>query len=150
MNMKENRIEKRITMKAPLSKVWRALTDHREFSTWFRVNLEGPFVVGQKAKGNITYPGYEHIRFEAEVQKMEPQHFFSYTWHPAAIEKGVDYSQEPSTLVEFRLEETPEGTVLTVTESGFEKVPAHRRAEAYRMNDGGWTAQMENISRHVS
>lgn len=143
-------IEKRIELKAPVSRVWRALTDHREFGEWFRVNLEGPFVPGETARGQTTYPGYEHLKFEAVVQKMEPEQFFSYTWHPYAVDPNVDYSTEKPTLVEFRLEPTASGTLLTVTESGFDKIPANRRDEAFRMNEGGWAIQMENIGRYVA
>jgi uncharacterized protein YndB with AHSA1/START domain len=144
------RIEKRIELKAPVSRVWRAITDSREFGTWFRVNIEGPFVAGQKAEGQITHPGYEHVRWKAVIQKIEPEKLFSFTWHPYAIDPKVDYSHETPTLVEFRLEKTAAGTLLVVTESGFDKVPADRRAEAFRMNDSGWAAQMKNIEGHVS
>jgi len=146
----ENRIEKRIELKAPISRVWRALTDHREFGEWFRVKLEGPFVPGQVSRGQITYPGYEHLRWEAVVQKMEPERLFSFTWHPYAVDLNVDYSKETPTLVEFRLEPTATGTLLQLTESGFEQIPSHRRLEAFRMNDGGWTAQMKNIESYVA
>ncbi len=145
-----DRIEKRIELAAPVSRVWRALTDYREFGEWFRVKLEGPFVVGQVSRGQITYPGFEHVKWQATVQKMERERLFSFTWHPYAVDPKVDYSQEPPTLVEFRLEKTAGGTLLTVTESGFDKIPKHRRAEAFRMNEGGWTAQLENIERHVA
>ncbi len=145
----ENRIEKRITLKAPVSRVWRALTDYREFGEWFRVKLDGPFIPGQVSRGNITYPGYEHLKWEAVVQKMEPEKLFSFTWHPYAIDSKTDYSKEEPTLVEFRLEKIPNGTLLLLTESGFEKIPAHRRLEAFQMNDGGWTEQMKNIEKHV-
>ena len=144
-----DRIEKRIELEAPVARVWRALTDYKEFGQWFRVALEGPFVPGQVARGRITHPGYEHVIWQAVVQKMEPERLFSFTWRPYAIDPNVDYSQEEPTLVEFKLEPTPSGTLLVLTESGFDKVPANRRAEAFRMNDGGWTAQMENIRRHV-
>ena len=110
-----NIIEKRIELKAPVSRVWRALTDHREFGQWFRVKLEGPFVPGEVSRGQITYPGYEHIKWEAIVQKMEPERLFSFTWHPYAIDPNVDYSGEPATLVEFKLEPKGGGTLLTVT-----------------------------------
>lgn len=148
--MANDRIEKRIELKAPLSRVWRALTDYREFGLWFRVKLDGPFVPGQISRGWITYPGYEHLKWEAVVQKMEPERLFSFTWHPYAVDPQVDYSNEPPTLVEFRLEETPGGTLLTVTESGFDKIPAGRRPQAFRMNEGGWTEQMKNIASHVA
>jgi uncharacterized protein YndB with AHSA1/START domain len=145
-----NRIEKRIELKATPARVWRALSDYREFGAWFGVRLEGPFVPGQTAEGQITYPGYEHVRWRAVIQKMEPERLFSFTWHPYAIDPQVDYSHETPTLVEFRLEKSSTGTLLTLTESGFDKVPAERRAEAFRMNDGGWTQQMKNIERHVA
>jgi uncharacterized protein YndB with AHSA1/START domain len=146
----ENKIEKTIELNAPVARVWRALTDYREFGEWFRVALEGPFVPGQPARGHITWPGYEHVVWQAIVQKMEPESLFSFAWHPYAVDPSVDYSSEPPTLVEFRLEPIPTGTRLTLTESGFENVPAHRRAEAFRMNDGGWTQQMKNIEIHVA
>ena len=142
-------IEKTIDLKAPVSRVWKALTDYREFGAWFRVKLEGPFVAGKPAGGQITYPGYEHVRMQVIVQKIEPERLFSFTWHPYAIEPGVDYSKETPTLVEFTLEPTPSGTLLRVIESGFDKIPKHRRDEAFRMNEGGWEEQMGNIARHV-
>src|SRR4030095_7547427 len=108
----ENRIEKRVELNAPISRVWRALTDHREFGEWFRVKLDGPFVAGQVSRGHITYPGYEQVQWEAVVQKIEPERLFSYTWHPYAIDPKVDYSSEPQTLVEFQLEKTANGTRL--------------------------------------
>jgi uncharacterized protein YndB with AHSA1/START domain len=144
-----DRIEKVVDLKAPVARVWRALTDHQEFGAWFRVRLDGPFVPGQASRGNITYPGYEHLRWEAVVQAMEPERRFSFTWHPYAVDPKADYSQEPSTLVEFTLEPIPTGTRLRIVESGFDRLPAHRRDEAFRMNEGGWSAQAENIARHV-
>ena len=144
-----DRIEKSIELKASLSRVWRALTDYREFGQWFRVELEGPFVPGQVSRGRITYPGYEHVTMQVTVQKMEHERLFSYTWHPYAIDPKVDYSGEPPTLVEFKLEKIPSGTRLTVIESGFDKIPASRRAEAFRKNESGWAAQLQNIERHV-
>lgn len=148
--MKNDRIEKQIELKAPVSCVWRALTDYREFDEWFRLRLENPFIPGQPSSGSVTYPGYEHLRFEVMVQKIEPERLFSFTWHPYAVDPQKDYSQETPTLVEFRLEKTPGGTLLFVTESGFDKLPADRRLEAFRMNDGGWTQQMKNIESHVA
>ena len=149
-----DRIEKQIELKAPLSRVWRALTDYREFGEWFRVKLEGPFVAGQVSRGHITYPGYEHVKWEAVVQKMEPERLFSFTWpHPKSFDKAEytgGYSTEPSTLVEFRLEKTASGTLLVVTESGFDKLPEDRRLEAFRRNEGGWTEQTKNIERYVT
>ena len=145
-----DRIEQRIELKAPVSRVWRALTDHREFGEWFRVKIDAPFVPGEVSRGNITYPGYEHLKWEAVVKAMEPERLFSFTWHPYAVDPKMDYSKEPQTLVEFRLEKTAEGTRLTVTESGFDKIPAGRRPEAFRMNEGGWAEQMKNIERYLA
>jgi uncharacterized protein YndB with AHSA1/START domain len=149
-----DRIEKRIELKVPVSRVWRALTDYREFGQWFRVKLDGPFVPGQVSRGQMTYPGYEHVKWEAVVQKMEPERLFSFTWpHAKSHDKAdysPDYSKEPTTLVEFRLEKTASGTLLVLTESGFDKLPGDRRLEAFRRNEGGWTEQMKNIENYVT
>ena len=142
-------IEKSIDLKAPVERVWRALADHREFGQWFRVKLEEPFAPGKVSRGHITYPGYEHLRWEAVVQQMEEPRLFSFTWHPYAVDPDVDYSPETPTLVEFRLEPIATGTRLTVTESGFDALPPHRRATAFRMNEGGWAEQVLNIRAHV-
>jgi uncharacterized protein YndB with AHSA1/START domain len=144
-----NVIEKRIELNAPVSRVWRALTDYREFGEWFRVKLDGPFMPGEISTGHITYPGYEHLKWEASVQKMEPERLFSFTWHPYAVDPKVDYSNEPATLVEFRLEPKDKGTVLYLTESGFDALPKDRRFEAFRMNEDGWTEQITNIDNHL-
>jgi uncharacterized protein YndB with AHSA1/START domain len=148
--MAKDCIEKHIELKAPVSRVWRAITDHREFGEWFRVKLDGPFAPGQVSRGRITYPGYEHLQWEAVVVRMDAETLFSFTWHPYAIDPKLDYSKETPTLVEFRLEKTANGTLLRLTECGFENVPAGRRLEAFRMNDGGWTEQMKNIESHVA
>lgn len=144
-----DRIEKTIELRAPIERVWRALTDHNEFGTWFRVKLEQPFVPGEVSSGYMTYPGFEHVRFEATVKQMDAPRFFSYTWHPYAVEPEVDYSHETPTLVEFRLEPTANGTRLNVTETGFDSLPSHRRMEAFRKHDAGWTEQLGNIQAHV-
>jgi len=148
--MANDRIEKQIDLKAPVSRVWRAMTDYREFGEWFRVKLEGPLVVGKEARGQIKHPGYEHLQMTMVVQKIEPERLFSYTWHPYAIDPKVDYSQETPTLVEFTLEKSAKGTLLKVTESGFDKIPSGRRLEAFRMNENGWAAQLKNIQSHVA
>jgi uncharacterized protein YndB with AHSA1/START domain len=145
-----DRIEKVAEVRAPVSRVWRALTDHEEFGEWFRVKLDGPFMPDHISRGRITYPGYEHIKWEAVVKEMQPEQLFSFAWHPYAIDPGVDYSDEPPTLIEFRLEPTQGGTRITLTESGFDKIPIGRRAEAYRMNEQGWSEQMKNIERHLT
>jgi uncharacterized protein YndB with AHSA1/START domain len=144
-----DRIEKNVLLKAPKARVWRALTNAGEFGTWFRVKLESDFAVGKNVEGNVTYPGYEHLRFTVTVERMDAERLFAFRWHPAAIEPKIDYSQEPTTLVEFRLEEVADGTLLTVVESGFDRIPAERRAEAFRMNSQGWATQMENIKNYV-
>ena len=144
-----DRIDKSVELKAPVSRVWRALTDHHEFGSWFRVKLDGPFVPGRTVRGQITYPGYEHLKWEAVVQKMEPERLFSFTWHPYAIDPNQDYSSEVPTLVEFTLQKIAAGTLLRVVESGFDKLPDKRRLEAFRMNEGGWSEQMKNIAQHV-
>lgn len=145
-----DRIEKRIELNASPARVWRALTDHEEFGEWFRVKLESPFVPGQSTRGRITHPGYEHMIMEVVVQRMEAERLFSFHWHPYAVDPKVDYSTELPTLVEFTLEKTAAGTLLVVTESGFDSIPAARRDEAFRMNSGGWTEQLKNIETYVA
>ena len=145
-----DRIEKRVVLKAPGARVWRALADSDEFGAWFRMQFDGPFVEGQTVRGRILHPGYEHITGEFQISRIEPERYFAYRWHPYAVDMRVDYSAESTTLVEFRLEESADGdTVLTVIESGFDQIPLYRRAEAFRMNDRGWTEQMKNIAGHV-
>ncbi len=145
-----DRIEKQVRLSAPRSRVWRALTDTREFGQWFGVKLSDAMVPGTKLRGPVTNKGYEHVIFEATVETLEPETRFSFRWHPYAVEAGVDYSSEPTTLVLFTLEEVVGGTMLTVVETGFDKIPAARRAKAFEMNTRGWAAQMENITRHLA
>ncbi|SMG21614.1 SRPBCC family protein [Paraburkholderia susongensis] len=151
MNTSTDRIEKQILLNAPRSRVWRALSNAEEFGKWFGVNLTGKqFVAGQSVQGHITYPGYEHLVMDVLVERVEPEHHLSWRWHPAAIDVSVDYTPEPTTLVEFDLSEVESGTLLRVVESGFDQLPLARRTEAFRMNDGGWTEQMGNIERYVT
>jgi uncharacterized protein YndB with AHSA1/START domain len=145
-----DRIEKKVELRAPRSRVWRAIANAKEFGTWFKVNLEGTFAEGATTRGKITHPGYEHVTMEMMVERIEPERYFSYRWHPYAIDPKVDYSAEPTTLVEFMLEEADGGTVLTIVESGFDRIPLGRRAEAFRMNDGGWAGQLKSIAKHVA
>lgn len=147
-----DRIEKKRVLRAPRARVWRAIADAAEFGAWFAVKLEGSFAVGQRIKGTITHPGYEHLTMELHVERMDEERLFSFRWHPYAVDPRIDYSTEPTTLVEIRLEDAAggEGTELTVVESGFDQIPAARRAEAFRMNEGGWAAQLDNIQRHVA
>ena len=145
-----NAIEKRIELKAPVARVWRAISNSREFGEWFRVRFDGPFVPGQIARGKLLYPGFENVKFEMRIRQMQPEKLFSYTWHPYAVDPKADYSQETPTLVEFILEEIAAGTLLTVKESGFEHVPAARRAEAFRKNSDGWAAQLTNIEAYLA
>ena len=145
-----DRISRKVLISAPPTRVWRAISDAAEFGHWFRVALEGSFVEGATIRGRITYPGYEHLTLELQVERIEPERYFAYRWHPNAVDPKVDYTQEPTTLVEFRLEPAPGGTLLTIEESGFERIPASRRELALRMNDGGWTEQAKNVERYVT
>lgn len=144
-----DRIEKTILLNAPRPRVWSALTDAGEFGQWFGVELAGTFAPGERLRGRITHKDYSHLTMEITVERVEPERFVSWRWQPTAVDPAVDLANEPSTLVEFRLEEAPGGTRLTVVESGFDRIPLARRAEAYRRNEGGWTEQMQNIARHV-
>ncbi|WP_029003511.1 SRPBCC family protein [Azorhizobium doebereinerae] len=144
-----NVVTKTILLKAPIDRVWQALTDHREFGAWFRVRLETPFVPGAPTSGQMTVPGYEHVRWSSVTQRMDAPHVFAFTWHPYAVEPDVDYSAATPTLVEFRLTAVDGGTRLVVTETGFDALPAHRRPDALRMNSRGWAAQMDNLRGHV-
>jgi uncharacterized protein YndB with AHSA1/START domain len=150
MASETDRIEKRILLRAPRSRVWRALTEANEFGSWFGAELTEPFAPGARVRGRITHPGYEHLKFDVTIERMEPERVFSLRWHPAAIDPGVDYSSEPTTLVVFELADASGGTMLTVTESGFDRIPPERRAQAYRMNDEGWAQQMKAIERHLA
>lgn len=147
-----NRIERSIVINAPRDRVWRALSNAREFGTWFGANLVGQtFAAGARARGQITIPGHEHVWFDVVIERIEPQDLLSYRWHPYAVDPSVDYSHEQPTLVTFTLKDAPgNATLLTVVESGFDHVPPQRRLEAFRMNSRGWEAQLSNIVRHVS
>jgi len=144
-----DRIEKRVVLRAPRTRVWRALTNADEFGTWFRVKLEGAFTEGKSVRGRLSIPGYEHVTLEMLVERIDPERYFSYRWHPYAVDPAVDYSAEPTTLVEFTLEDTEGGTALTIVESGFDRLPPARRAEAFRMNDNGWTGQIKQLAKYV-
>ncbi|HMI85212.1 MAG TPA: SRPBCC family protein [Polyangiaceae bacterium] len=150
MNTISDRIEKKILLRAPRARVWRAIADAKEFGSWFGAKLEGEFSPGAKVSGKLTHPGYEHLTMTVAVEKVEKERLLSFRWHPYDIDPKLDTSSEPMTLVEFQLEETAEGTLVTVVESGFDKVPPARRAKAFEMNDQGWAEQMKNIERHVA
>jgi uncharacterized protein YndB with AHSA1/START domain len=151
MNASTDRIERKILLKAPRARVWRALSDAAEFGDWFGVDFKGKaFVAGKPVQGKVTYPGYEHISMEVQIERMVPDRLLSWRWHPAAIDPAVDYSQEPTTLVVFELEEVDGGTLLTVVESGLDKIPLARRATVFRLNTSGWDEQMLNIEKHVA
>jgi uncharacterized protein YndB with AHSA1/START domain len=151
MNTSTDRIERTILLKAPRSRVWRALSNAAEFGAWFGVDFKGKaFAAGKPVRGKVTYPGYEHIEMEVQIERMEPERLLSWRWHPAAIDPAVDYSDEPTTLVEFELSEGEGGTVLTVVESGLDKIPLARRATVFRLNSSGWDEQMRNIEKHVA
>lgn len=158
--MNKDRIEKKILLRAPLARVWRALSDSKEFGTWFGLKFDGPFVPGANLKGVIapskvnaeiekaqqTHAG---IPFEITIERMEPDRLFSFHWHPGAVERGVDYSAEPTTLVEFALEQRPDGVMLTVTESGFDGIPLARRLKAFTDNEQGWGIMMNVIGEYL-
>src|SRR3979490_268805 len=144
-----DQIEKEIVLRAPRSRVWRALADADEFGAWFGMKLEGDFVPGGRVHGHITLPGHGQVTVEIVIERMDPESRMSYRWHPYAVESGGDYSSEPTTLVEFQLEEVAEVTRLRVVESGFDRIPPARRAEALRMNDAGWAEQLGKIARYV-
>lgn len=145
-----DRIEKRLEVAAPRLRVWRALSDAEEFGTWFGIALDGPFTPGATVRGRLRMPGWEHVTLELRIGRVEPEVYFSYRWHPAAVDPGTDYSAEPMTLVEFVLDETPSGTAITIIESGFDQLPATRRLEAFRMNSSGWNGQSKKLAAHVS
>jgi uncharacterized protein YndB with AHSA1/START domain len=145
-----DRIEKQVTLDAPRSRVWRALTEVKQFNTWFGVTLETPFTPGAEVSGMIRIRGFENVKMTIWIESMEPERFFSFRWHPYAIEPGVDYSAEPTTLVTFTLEDADEGTQLTIVESGFDAIPESRRAKAFSMNSSGWNGQAENIRKYLA
>ena len=147
--MSENRIEKQIELKSPPARVWKALTDHKEFGQWFGCVFEGPFAVGKSVPGTLNFPGFEHLQWAVDVKVMEAPRVFAFTWHPYPADASIDYSKEPPTLVEFTLHAAGSGTRLVVVESGFEKIPANRRLEAFRMNTEGWVEQLENVAKYV-
>lgn len=151
MNPSTDRIEREIMLKAPRSRVWRALSNAEEFGDWFGVALKGStFAAGKRLQAQITHPGYEHVVWDVLIERMEPERSLSWRWHPAAVDPSVDYSKEPTTLVVFELKEVEGGTLLSVVESGFDSVPPSRRLDAFRLNSGGWDEQMQSIAKHVA
>jgi uncharacterized protein YndB with AHSA1/START domain len=140
-----DRIEEQVTLAASRSRVWRALTDADELGSWFGMHISGARIApGAHVKGNFTFPGFEHVVFDAIIEEMVPEKRFAWRWHPHAVEQGVDYSGEPRTLVSFTLEDTVEGgTLLRVVESGFDAIPQSRRSAAFRGNSSGWTSQLQ-------
>ena len=155
-----DRIEKKITLRAPVSRVWRAVSDAREFGTWFGVEFDGPFTAGARVTGRITPtrvdPEVAKLQephagkaFDFTIDRIEPERLFSFRWHPFAVEPGVDYSKEPATLVAFELAEVEGGTLLTITESGFDRIPLERRAKAFAANEGGWEHQTKLLEKYL-
>lgn len=146
-----DRIERSIHIAAPRSRVWQALSEAEEFGRWFGADLRGQrFVAGQRTRGPISIEGYTHVMFDVTVERIEPGRLLSWRWHPYAVDGKVDYTKEEPTLVTFTLEDAAGGTLLKVVESGFDKVPPQRRFEAFRMNDGGWEAQLRNVQAHAA
>ena len=144
-----DRIEKEIRLSAPVSRVWRAVSDAKEFASWFGFELAGQFVEGARILARVTHPGYEHVKVELAIEKVVPERLIAWRWHPNAHE-ARDYSQEPTTLVTFELSAVAGGTLLRVVESGFDALPPERRESAFRSNEGGWTHQMQAVSRHLA
>lgn len=160
-SVSSDRIEKEIMLRAPRPRVWRALTNSQEFGTWFGATFDGPFIPGSVCRGVIAptkvdaavaqmQQPYASMPIEITIDRIEPERLFSFRWHPYAIDQNVDYSAEPMTLVEFVLEEVPGGTLLKITESGFDRVPVERRATAFTANEGGWTMQMSLIEKYLA
>jgi uncharacterized protein YndB with AHSA1/START domain len=145
-----DRIEKNVQLDAPRSRVWKAIADSKKFGEWFGVKLDGEFAEGKSVRGPIQHKGYEHVIIDMQIERMEPEKYFSYRWHPHAIDPKNDYSREPTTLVEFYLEDSDGGTALKIVESGFDRIPASRRAEAFRGNEGGWNGQAKAIAAYVT
>jgi uncharacterized protein YndB with AHSA1/START domain len=145
-----DRIEKKLVLRASRARVWRALSNAEEFATWFGVKLDGAFAEGATLRGDVTHSNGSHIcTIDMRIERMEAERYFSYRWHPYPIDPAVDYSVEPTTLVEFTLDEVEGGTSVTIVESGFDAIPLARRAEAFRMNDQGWGGQINNLARYV-
>jgi uncharacterized protein YndB with AHSA1/START domain len=143
-----DRIEKTTVLRAPRSKVWRALTDPAQFSEWFGTRLKDPFKPGARVRGPVTSPGYEHLTMDITIDRVEPERLFSWRWHPGG-DPDIDPS-EPTTLVVFELADVAEGTRLSVRETGFDQIPVARRGKAYRGNEAGWTGQLENIRKYLA
>jgi uncharacterized protein YndB with AHSA1/START domain len=155
-----DRIEKKVVLRASRARVWRALSDSREFGAWFGMRIDAPFAPGVVVKGAIAptvadpevaklQKPYEGHPVELMIERVEPERLLSFRWHPFAIEKGVDYSSEPTTLVEFTLDDAEGGVLLTVTESGFDKLPSERRSKAFAANEGGWAHQLVLIGKYL-
>jgi uncharacterized protein YndB with AHSA1/START domain len=146
-----DRIERKILLRAPRARIWSALSNVEDFGRWFGVRLSGrTFVAGEKYSGKVTYPGYEHVTFEITIERSDPERLLSWRWHPAAIDPARDYSSEPTTLVEFVLQDAEGGTLLSVVESGIDQIPIERRLDVFRMNSNGWDGQIKNIEKHVA
>src|SRR5215831_10102398 len=143
-----DRIERQIQLRHPRARVWRALTDFKEFNAWFGVSFNEPFKAGGRLQGKITHKGYEHMAMDVVIERMEPERKFAWRWHPGASAPGESFEQEPMTLVEFTLEDAPGGTLLKVVETGFDAIPIARRAKALKENEGGWTGQMKAIEAY--
>jgi len=144
--MSTDRIETRVVLRAPRARVWRAIADVKEFGTWFRLTFDGPFAEGKTVRGS-----HDKFKVEMRIERIEPERYFSYRWHPYPKDAAKDYADEPMTLVEFTLADAEGGgTTVTIVESGFDRIPLARRAEAFRMNTEGWGSQIKNLERYVA
>ena len=148
-NNNQDQIEKVVDLAAPVSRVWKAITDHKEFGEWFRVHLDGPFKVGETTKGNITFPGYEHVKWISVSEQLDHERLFAFSWPPSAVDPDTDYAPDAKVRVEFRLEPIDTGTRLTITETGFQQFPEAKRLEVLRSNIEGWNIQAKNVAAHV-
>ena len=146
----QDQIEKTVEIAAPVPRVWRALTDYKEFGEWFRVRLDGPFEVGKTTTGNITYPGHEDMEWVSTTERMDHEELFAFSWPPSAIDQETNYADDAKVVVEFRLEPTDNGTRLTIIEKGFLQFPESKRLEVLRSNTEGWNIQAENIAAYVT
>jgi uncharacterized protein YndB with AHSA1/START domain len=144
-----DRIVKEVILDATRSRVWRALTDVKQFNAWFGANVLQPFSPGAEVSGNLTFRNWEHVTLTMWIERMDAEHFFSFRWHPYPIQEGIDLTKDPTTLVTFTLEDAANGTRLTIVESGFDALPESRRATAFNMNSGGWNGQSENLRRFL-
>ena len=159
--MSTDRIEKQVVLRAPMDRVWRAISDSQEFGRWFGVRIDGPFVAGTSVTATITGTTVDEevadlqrphagARATWQIVAVEPSRRLAYRWHPFAVDADVDYAVEPTTLVEFTVSPTLDGVLLSIVESGFDAIPAARRSAAFEANSGGWAKQVELVRKYLA